>query len=251
MARLPDLARELVDLKVDVIVGPPQASVAAKNVTQTIPIVMSNVGEPVGEGLVASLAHPEGNVTGLSTFAPELGGKRVELLREAFARTSRLAVLWTSTNRSNVMELGQIKVAAGESHTMLQPLEVNDPNDFNVAFAAIRRDRADGLLVLRNSITLTGKRTIVEFAARNRLPAMYSDRTFVSAGGLMSYGVDVPDLFRRAATYVDKILKGARPADLPVEQPTKFELVINLKTARQIGVTIPQSVLYRADKVIR
>jgi putative ABC transport system substrate-binding protein len=245
--RLPDFAAELVRLNVDVIVAPGSGAVAAKNATNTIPIVVT-YGDPVGLGLVASLAHPGGNVTGLSGFASELGGKQLELLKEAFPRVSRVAVLWW---KQNALMLEDMKVAARALGVTLQPLELRSVDDFEPAFSAIKRERAQALLVVRNPLTVTHRTRIVDFAAKSRLLAMYGDREFIEVGGLMSYGVSIPDLWGRAATYVDKILKGAKPSDLPVEQPTKFEFVINLKTAKQIGLTIPPNVLVRADKVIR
>ena len=255
LERLPDFAAELVRLNVDVIVAPSSGAVAAKNATNTIPIVVT-YGDPVRLGLVASLAHPGGNVTGLSGFASELGGNQLELLKEAFPRVSRVAVLWWNrTNPSGIGQdallLGEMKVAAGALRVTLQPLGLRGVDDFEPAFSAIKGERAHALIVLRNPLTATHRTRIVDFAAKSRLPAMYGDREFVEAGGLMSYGVNVPDLWGRAAVYVDKILKGAKPADLPVEQPTKFEFVINLKTAKQIGLTIPPNVLVRADRVIK
>ncbi len=251
--RLPNLAAELVRLNVDVIVAPGSGARAAKKATQTIPIVIT-YGDPVGQGLVASLARPGGNVTGLSSFLSELGGKQLELLKEAFLRVSRVAVLWNLSNPSGISQdallLGEMKGAAGALRVTLQPLELRSLDDFEPAFSAIRRERADALIVVRSPLTATHRARIVNFAAKSRLPAIYPDREFVDAGGLMSYGVNVPDLWGRAAVYVDKILKGAKPADLPVEQPTKFELVINLKTAKALGLTIPRSVLIRADEVI-
>jgi len=245
--RLPDFAAELVRLNVDIIVGPGSGAVAAKKATNTIPIVVT-YGDPVGSGLVASLAHPGGNVTGLSNFASELGGKQLELLKEAFPRVSRVAVFWW---KQNAKWLEDMKVVAGALRVTLQPLELRGVDDFEPAFSAIKRDRANALLVVRNPHTVTHRTRIIDFAAKSRLPAMYGDEEFIEAGGLMSYGVSIPDLWGRAATYVDKILKGAKPADLPVEQPTKFELVINLKAAKQIGLTIPPNMLARADKVIK
>jgi putative ABC transport system substrate-binding protein len=249
--RLPNLATELVQLNVDLIfAGGITGTQAAKNATQTIPIVMTSVTDPVGTGLVASLAHPGGNVTGLSNFS-ELGGKQLELLKEAFPKVTRVAVLWDPANAANPRLLGEMKVAAGGLRITLQTLEVRSPNDFEPAFSAIKREHASALIVLRNVITYTYGTRIVDLAAKSKLPAMYPDRVLVDTGGLMSYGPNFLDMFRRAATYVDKILKGAKPADLPVEQPTKFEFVINLKTAKALNLTIPQSVLYRADKVIK
>ena len=251
--RLSNLAAELVRLNVDIIVAPGSGAVAAKKATNTIPIIIT-YGDPVGQGLVASLAHPGGNVTGLSGFVSELGGKKLELLKEAFPRVSRVAVLWW-TNPSGIGQdallLGEMKVAAGALRVTLQPLGLRGLDDVEPAFSAIKGERANALIVLRNPLTATHRPRIVDFAAKSRLPAMYGDREFVEAGGLMSYGVNIADLWGRAATYVDKILKGTKPADLPVEQPTKFEFVINLKTAKQIGLTIPPNVLARADRVIR
>jgi putative ABC transport system substrate-binding protein len=251
--RLSNLAAELVRLNVDIIVAPGSGAAAAKKATNTIPIIIT-YGDPVGSGLVASLAHPGGNVTGLSAFLSELGGKQLELLKEAFPRVSRVAVLWWN-NPSGIGQdallLGEMKVAAGALRVTLQPLELRAVDDFEPTFSAIKGERANALIVLRNPLTATHRTRIVDFAAKSRLPAMYGDREFVEAGGLMSYGVNIADLWGRAATYVDKILKGTKPADLPVEQPTKFEFVINLKTAKQIGLTIPPNVLARADRVIR
>jgi putative tryptophan/tyrosine transport system substrate-binding protein len=250
--RLPNLATELVQLKVDLIVATGTSGVqAAKNATKTIPIVMGNVTEPVGTGLVASLAHPGGNVTGLSNLGSDLGGKQLELLKEAFPKVSRVAVLWDPANAGNALWLEEMKVAAGALRITLQPLEVRRPDDFKLAFSAIKRERAGAFSVLRNGLFNIYRPQIFDFAAKSRLPAMYPQSDYVDAGGLMSYGTNVDDMYRRAATCVDKILKGAKPADLPVEQPMKFEFIVNLKTAKQIGLTIPPNVLARADKVIK
>jgi putative tryptophan/tyrosine transport system substrate-binding protein len=250
--RLPNLAAELVRLKVDIIVvGGSPATQAARNATKTIPIVMTNVTGPVEIGLVASLAHPGGNVTGLSNVGSDLGGKQLELLKEASPKISRVAIVSDSAIPGNALWLGEMKVAAETLRITLQPVDVHHPDDFERAFSAIKNEHANALSALRNAVNSNYRARIVDFAAKSRLPAMYPDREDVEAGGLMSYGPNFADLFRRAATYVDKILKGAKPADLPVEQPTKFEFVINLKTAKQIGLTIPQSVLFRADKVIK
>jgi putative ABC transport system substrate-binding protein len=250
--RLPNLAAELVQLKVDIIVvGGSPATQAAKNATKTIPIVMTNVTDPVGIGLVASLAHPGGNVTGLSNVGSDLGGKQLELLKEASPKVSRVAVLSDSAIPGNALWLGAMKVAAPALRITLQPVDVHRPDDFERAFSAIKKEHASALSALRNGVNVFYRARIVDFAAKSRLPAMYPDREYVEVGGLMSYGPNFTDLLRRAATYVDKILKGAKPADIPVEQPTKFEFVINLKTAKQIGLNIPQSVLYRADRVIK
>jgi putative tryptophan/tyrosine transport system substrate-binding protein len=250
--RLPNLAAELVQLKVDIIVvsGSPSTQ-AAMNATKTIPIVMTNANDPVGIGLVASLAHPGGNVTGLSNVGSDLGGKQLELLKEASPKVSRVAVLSDSAIPGNALWLGEMKVAAEALRITLQPVNVHRPDDFERAFSAIKKEHASALSTLRNGVNNNYRARIVDFAAKSRLPAMYPDREYVEVGGLMSYGPNFPDLFRRAATYVDKILKGVKPADLPVEQPTKFEFVINLKTAKALNLTIPQSVLFRADKVVK
>ncbi len=250
--RLPALAADLVRLKVDVIVAPAtQGPLAAKQATRTIPIVMTSGGDPVGSGLVASLARPGGNITGLSFVAfPEIVGKQLELLKETVPQVSRVAVLWNPANPTNRLLLGEAKVAARSLAVQLQTLEARGPDDFERAFAAMTRERAGALLVLGDGMLILHRTRIADLAAKSRLPAMYGSRENVNAGGLMSYSPSLQDSFRRAATYVDKILKGAKPADLPVEQPTKFELVINLKTARALGLTIPPSVLVRADQVI-
>ena len=249
--RLPNLAADLVQLSVDVIfVTGTTGTQAAKRATKTIPIVMTSVTDPVGTGLVASLAHPGGNVTGLSNFS-ELGGKQLELLKEAFPRVARVAVIWDPANAANARLLAEMKVTADGLRTVLQFLEVRSSDDFDLAFSAIKKGDARALIVLRNVITYTHPKRIVDFAVKSKLPAMYPDRVLVDAGGLMSYGPNFLDMIHRAATYVDKILKGAKPADLPVEQPTKFEFIINMKAAKQIGLTIPPNVLARADKIIK
>ncbi len=250
--RLPALAAELVRLKVAVIVtagGP--ATRAAKEATSTIPIVMTQDDDPVGEGFVASLSRPGGNITGLSNFAPELTGKRLEILREVVPKLSRVVVLGTSTNPGHAQVIREIELAAKAFKVQLQYLDVLDSKDIEIAFRAAAKGRADGVLTLTGGILISHRAQIVALAAKNRLPVIYHQGRFVEDGGLMFYGVNLLDLDRRAATYVDKILKGRTPADLPVEQPIKFEFIINLKAAKQIGVTIPQSVLYRADKVIK
>jgi len=250
--RLPDLAAELVRLKVDVIVtGGPSVNRSAKEATITIPIVMSFDDDPVGNGFVDSLARPGGNITGLSTLAPEISGKQLELLKETVPKLSRVAVLGNSTNPGTAQALREIKLAAGAFGVKLQYLEVQAPKDIETAFQAASKERAHAVLVLANPVTFAQRTQVVQLAAKNRLPAMFGSSEFVDIGGLMSYAPNYPDLYRRAATYVDKILKGRKPADLPVEQPMKFEFVINLKTAKQIGLTIPPNVLVRADKVIR
>jgi putative ABC transport system substrate-binding protein len=253
--RLPALAAELVALKVDVIVAPPTvAALAAKQATRTLPIVFAVAGDPVQSGLITSLARPGGNVTGLSTLALELVGKRLELLKQAVPGVTRVAVLWQpggQGERTDKNLLKEADVAARALGVRLQFVEARRPADFDRAFADMTRARTGALTVLGNNMFIIERRRLVDLAAKTRLPAVYGGREFVDAGGLMAYAPNAADLFRRAATYVDKILKGANPADLPVEQPTKFELVINLKTAKALGLTIPQSVLGRADEVIQ
>jgi putative ABC transport system substrate-binding protein len=254
--RSSELATELVRLKVDLIVvagGDPTIR-AAKNATKTIPIVMQGSGgDPVALGLIESLAHPGGNVTGLTNLGRELGGKRLELLKEALPKLARGAVLYEPALPSNVIEVtGYLPAAAQTLSLTLQPWEVRAADDFDRVFAALNKQRPDGLYVPAGGpLMRPNQKRIAGFALKSRLPSMYNSRAPVEAGGLMSYGADLADSYRRVATYVDKILKGAKPGDLPVEQPTKFELVINLKTAKQIGVSIPQKVLARADKVIK
>jgi len=250
--RLVALAAELVRLKVDVIVtGGPTATRSAKEATSTIPIVMALDNDPVGSGVVASLARPGGNITGLSTLAPEISGKRLELLKEIVPRLSRVAVLGTSTQPGYVQVLKEIELAAGAFNVKLQYLDVLSPKDIGTAFRAASKDRAGAVLVLTSPVTSSHRAQIVDLAVKNLLPAIYDRSEYVEDGGLMTYSVSSTDLLRRAATYVDKILKGAKPANLPVEQPTKFEFIINLKAAKQIGVTISPNVLARADKVIK
>ena len=250
--RLSELAAELVRLRVEVIfAGVPgtAAAVATKNATKTIPIVFTNVADPIASGLVASLARPGGNITGLGGLGPELYGKRLELLKETLSKVLRLAVFRNSATPS--VSLRELEVAAKSLGVQLQLLDVQTPDNFDKAFAAIAKERADALVVQMSPLFFAHRIRIAELAAKNRVPTIYADQQYVEAGGLMSYGANIPDLYRRAAVYVDKILKGAKAGDLPVEQPTKFELVINLKTAKQIGLTIPPAVLYRADKVIK
>ena len=250
--RLPALAAELVRLKVDVIVaGAAPAPEAAQRATSTIPIVMANYTDPVGSGLAVSLAKPGKNVTGLSTIAPELVGKRLQLLKEAVPGISRVAVLWNPTVTAQALELREAEVAARSLKVQLHVLEARAPSDFAGAFSALTEDRAGGVLILTSSMFYAERTRIAELAARVRVPAIYSVKEFAEAGGLMTYGINLHESFRRAATYVDRILKGAKPADLPVEQPTKFELVINLKTAKALGLTVPPSLLARADEVIQ
>jgi putative ABC transport system substrate-binding protein len=251
--RLPALATELVHLKVDVIVtAGPLVTRAAKQATSTIPIVLTQDPDPVRNGFVASLARPAGNITGLSRIAPELSGKQLELLKEIVPMLSRVAVFGTSTRPGNAQTLREVELAAGAFGVKLQFLDILSPKDIEAAFQAAVRERADGALwIVTGSIGNPHRKKIADLAVSSRLPMIYFQRVDVEAGGLMFYGVNEVDLDRRAAIYVDKILKGAKPADLPVEQPTKFELAINLKTAKQIGLTIPPNVLARADKVIR
>jgi putative ABC transport system substrate-binding protein len=251
--RVNELAAELVKLKVDVIVTAGGGSThAAKQATMTIPIVMSQDTDPVRNGFVASLASPGGNITGLSRVAPELSGKQVELLKEIVPKLSRMAVLGNSTQPANAEILKEIELAAGTLRVKLQYFDVRGPKDFETAFRDASKGNIGALLMLVSGPVYNPNRPqVIGLAVKNRLPVMYRNREDVEAGGLMSYGVNVSDLDRRAAIYVDKILKGAKPADLPVEQPTKFEFIINLKAAKQIGLTIPPNVLARADKVIK
>jgi len=251
--RLPELAAGLVKLKVDVLVVTSRfAASAAKQATTTIPIVVAVTGDAVETGLVDSLAHPGGNVTGLSVFAAEVTGKRLELLKEAFPKISRVAVLGDPTSPSYQLAWQQLKAAAKPLAVQLQPLDVTLANpDFKGVFDAATKGRADAFLTLSPAIVGFYRKEIVTLVAKSRLPAIYYNGRFVEDGGLMSYGPNLADSFKRAAVFVDKILKGAKPADLPVEQPTKFEFVINLKTAKQIGLTIPPTVLAQADRVIK
>ncbi len=248
--RLPDLAAELVRLKVDVIVASSnQAIIALKKATQTIPIVMSIAGDPVGAGFIASLARPGGNITGLSGIAEQLSGKRLELLKEINPKIDRVAVFWSPTIHAVLWK--ETQAAATVLGIKLLPLDIRAPDAIESAFGTMAREHAEALVVLPEPISFTHRKQIVDLAAKNRLPAMYPWNEFVDSGGLMAYAPNRDDLWRRAATFVDKILKGTKPADLPVEQPTKFELVINLKTAKGLGLTIPQSVLIRANKIIQ
>ena len=250
--RLPAFAAELVRLKVDVIVTAGASGTGpAKEATTTIPIVMSQDGDPVATGVVASLARPGGNITGLATLAPELGGKRLELLKEIVAKLSRVAVFGTSTQANNAQQLSEVELAAKALGVKLQNLDLLGPKDIETAFRAAGKERAGAGLVLAGPVALSQRPQFLDLAVKNRLPVIFPQNEFVEDGGLMSYAPNYADLFRRAALYVDKILKGAKPADLPVEQPTKFEFIINLKAAKQIGLTIPPNVLARADRVIR
>jgi putative ABC transport system substrate-binding protein len=249
--RLPALARELVRLKPEVILtaGTP-GNLAAKQATQSIPIVTAIAGDAVATGLVASLARPGGNVTGLSTLAPELDGKRLELLKEAVPKLSRVAVLRNPANPFTTIAWKAMQPAAEALGVKLQPVEASGPNELDRALAGIKAVHPDGLVLIVDRFLFSYRASIVQFVVKNRLPGMFPYPEFAQEGGLMAYGPDYPGMYRRAATYVDKILKGAKPGDLPVEQPTRFELVINLKTAKALGLTFPQSIRIRADQVI-
>jgi putative tryptophan/tyrosine transport system substrate-binding protein len=249
--RLPALAAELVRLNIDIIVsGGPAATRPAREATSTIPIIMAQDGDPVGNGFVASLAQPGGNITGLSTVAPEMSGKRLELLKEIIPKLSRVAVFGNSSDPGNARVLKETELAAAAFGLKLQYIEVVSLADIETAFRSASKGRADAVLLIPNPILTPHRALVADLAVKSRLPVIY-DTQYVEAGGLMTYGVNLSDLDRRAATYVDKILKGAKPADLPVEQPTKFEFIINLKAAQQIGLTIPPNVLARADKVLK
>ena len=252
--RAPELAAELVRLKVDIIVAAGGTGIiqAAKNATKTIPIVMTGGGsDPVEAGLVESLARPGGNVTGITTFARQLAGKRLELLKEAVTKLVRVAALYDPANSNDIVEVKKLLPADARALKLtIQPWEIRAVDDFEKVFAALNKQRPDGLYVTGSPLMGANRKRIADFAIKSRLPSV-SNRAYVDAGGMMSYGADLAHSYRRVAYFVDRILKGAKPADLPVEQPTKFELVINLKTAKQIGLTIPQSMLYRADKVIK
>src|SRR5215831_7211453 len=253
--RAPELAAELVRLKVDIIVvaGGDSWIRAAKNATTTIPIVMMGAGsDPIGAGLIESLARPGGNVTGITLLIGELGGKRLELFKEAVPKLAHVAVLYDPATAASLFDVKEVLPAAARALRLtIQPWEVRAANGFEKVFTALNKQRPDGLYVSPGPLTLANRKRIADFALKSWLPSMYVRREFVDAGGLMSYGADLADSYRRVAYYVDRILRGAKPADLPVEQPTKFELVINLKTAKQIGLTIPPNVLARADRVIR
>ena len=248
--RLPALAAELVQLKVDVIVAAATTADEAKRATSTIPIVMTNHGDPVGSRVVASLARPGGNVTGLSALSPVLVGKQLQLLKEAVPRVSRVAVLSNPTHPAHQLSLREVEAAARSLKLQLQILEARAPTEIAGAFAAVTKESAGALLVFADPMMFGERTRIVELAAKSRLPLMANQREYAEAGGLLAYGIDQRDSFRRAANYVDKILKGAKPGELPVEQPTRFELAINLKTAKALGLMIPPSVLLRADEVI-
>jgi ABC-type uncharacterized transport system substrate-binding protein len=248
-----ELAADLVRLKVDlIVVGGGAGTVRpVKKTTSSIPIIMTNVSDPIGAGFIASFARPGGNITGLSSVSHDLSGKRLELLKESFPKASRLAVLYDITNQTKRDEYKDTESAAQSLAVQVQSLEVQSPNDFEAALKAAAQKRSGAVLVLPSGLTNTHRKRIAELATQSHLPTMWAESQLLDGGGLMSYGPDYADLWHRAATYVDKILKGARPAELPVEAPKKFELVINLKTAKEIGVTIPPNVLARADKVIR
>jgi len=250
--RLPDLAAELVGLKVDVIVTiGPVATLAAKKASGTIPIVFAGASDPVGTGLVSSLAQPGGNITGLSLMVPDLDGKRLELLKEAFPSVARMAFLWNPSGSRGNPAFTVMEAAAKALGLKLLSLEVRSLDDFEGAFARAKKERAQALITTTGGLINTQQRRVLDFAAKNRLPAIYHYSEFVEAGGMMSYGPDNTDVLRRAAEFVDKILKGTKPADMPVEQATKFEFVVNMNAAKQIGLTIPQNVLARADRVIK
>jgi ABC-type uncharacterized transport system substrate-binding protein len=247
---LPDLAAELVELKVDVIVAIPGAVEAARDATKTIPIVVPALTDPVESRLVASLSRPGGNITGPGSATSELSGKQLELLKEAIPKLSRVAVLWNPTNQGAPLQWKGTQSAARLLRVTLQSLEVKDPNDFPRALSAMTRSRPDALLTFISPLTTAYRPIIVEFATKQRLPTMFGHKADVEAGGLISYSANLLDIFRRGAHYVDKILKGAKAGDLPIEQPTRFELVINLKTAKALGLTIPQTLLLQADQII-
>jgi putative ABC transport system substrate-binding protein len=250
--RLPALTEELVRLKVDVIATRSwPAAVAAKQATTTIPIVIAGTGDPVATGLIQSLARPGGNITGLGDLDTELSAKRLELLKETVPHLARVAVLWNSADGGMTLRSRAIQGAARTLGVTARPLAVQEPEDFDQAFAAMIQERPDALLVVTDLLTMSHRKRIIEFTAQHRVPAMYEVRGFVDAGGLISYGPNFDDSERRAAAYVDRILRGARPGELPVEQPTRFELVVNLKTANALGLAVPQSLLIRADQVLR
>jgi putative ABC transport system substrate-binding protein len=251
LERLPGLAADLVRLKVDVIAAAGTlAPLAAKQASATTPIVMTAAGDPLGSGLVASLARPGGNVTGMSLMVPDLGGKRLELLKEFLPRLARVAVLWNAANPYSALVFKETQAAGSILGIAVQSLEVRAPEDFDGAFEAARRQRPDALITVEDPLTVTHRQRVADFTAELQLPSLHGVREFAVAGGLMSYGASLADLFRRAAGYVDKILKGALPADLPVQQPSKFELVINVKTAKALGLTVPLTLQASANEVI-
>ena len=249
--RLPELAADLAQRKVDILLAATTPAIrAAKEATGTIPIVMANAGEAVGSGFVTSLARPGGNITGLSMLAGELVAKQLQILKEVVPKVSRVALLWNPANPSNPVQRAHAEDAARAAGVRLEPLEVRGPADVDRAFATMTKERAGGIIVLVDSLLISQRTRIADLATKHRLPTIYGLIDHVRAGGLVAYGPNIPDLYRRAAIYVDKILKGAKPGDLPIEQPTKFELVVNLKTAKALGLTIPPSLLLRADQVI-
>ena len=252
LERLPELATDLVRLKVDVIAAAGTlAPLAAKQATSTIPIVMTAAGDPLGSGLVASLARPGGNVTGMSLMAPDLGGKRLELLKDVLPRLSRVAVLWNAANPYSALVFKETQTGGQTLGIEVQSLEVRDPDDFDGTFEAVRRQHPEALITVEDPLTVGHRKRIADYAVEHQLPSLHGVREFAAAGGLMSYGASLADLFRRAAGYVDKILiMGAKPADLPVQQPTKFEFVINLRTAMALGLRIPDKLVALADEVI-
>ena len=251
-ARIPELVADLVQRKVEVIVAAGTvASQAAMRATSTIPIVMSVVADPVGSGLVVNLAHPGGNVTGLSLMTPELSAKRLQLLKEAIPRLTRVAVLWNPDTPYSAKLIEELKTVAPSLSIELSFVGARTPEQFGPAFSAVSRAHAQALCVNEDPLFFAHRTTLLKLAAKARLPVIYAERNFAEAGALMSYGANYEDMFRRAAGYVDKILKGAKPGDLPIEQPTKFELVVNLKTANALGIKVPESILLRADEVIR
>jgi putative ABC transport system substrate-binding protein len=250
--RLPGLAAEIVGLKVDVIVtfGGSSAE-AAKQATSTIPIIIVYAGDPVGTGLIASLAKPGGNISGITDQATELSAKRLELLKEAIPNASRIAVLWNAGDRAMTLRYREIEKASHTLGVTIQPLGVREPDDFDVAFSAMTKERPDALLLVTDALTNLNRKRIIDFAAAHRIPAMYEFGSLVQDGGLMSYGPDLADSYRRGAVYVDRIIKGAKPGELPVEQPNRYYLLVNLKTAKTLGLTIPQSLLLRADQLVQ
>ena len=249
--RLAGFAAELVASKPDVILAQGgQAAEAASTATRDIPLVVMGAGDPVGTGLVQSLSRPGGNVTGVSEASTELSAKRLQLLKEAVPAIARVALLWNAADRAMTLRYLEVEAAAKSMHIEILPVGVREPEDFDDAFAAMRRDRPDGIFMVSDALTTLNRKRVVEFAAENRLPAAYEFRDPVADGGLMSYGPSLPDLFARTAYYIDRILKGAKPADLPMERPTRFYLVVNLKTAKDLGLTIPPGILARADEVI-
>ena len=251
-ARLSELAAELVRLPVDaIVVFGDQASVAAKRASASIPIILAGASDPVGTGMIASLARPAGNITGTSAQATELSAKRLELLKEAVPKAARVAVLWNLDNAAMTRRYHSLEEAARILRLTIQPMGVRESEDFDAAFFTMSRERPDALVMTTDPLTLSNQKRVIEFNATHRIPAMYERDSHVREGGLMSYGPSFDEVYRRVAVYVDKILKGANPGDLPIEQPTKFELVVNAKTARALGITIPQSLLLRADEVIQ